>query len=513
MLQTKVMTGTLRRNALRLSVFLGAFSYLYLILFVPIGTPILLGFDDKLFLYEASEILRGQVAYRDLFDFNFPGTEFFYVSLIWLLGPRAWIPNLSLLGLGIGFLGASVVIARRLFTGSTVFLPGLLFLCLSFHNNLDATHHWFSSLLIIIAVAILMESRSAARLSFAGGLTGLATCFSLNHGVAAAAGFVTFAWWEAVEEGRSTRLILRSQLHLMGPFALIVGGCIAYFTWRVGFGTFVYSTVVFPIKYWSIAFAGTNTFSDYLPIEVAKALLHYHFRGILRRLVLAILIPGIYLLAIGCYRLCATPASSRQWRLVLLITTVGLSLFVAILNSATFFRLSAVSLPGFIILIWLIDRKAWSRVAIRLLWTVVVLIMLRDILVSQETWATYVDLPSGRVAPYDPELQWLAQNTHPGEYVFDSNWEIYFLLELRNPTKLMIVTPDDFTRPEQVQAAVVDLEKHHVPLIIWGNDLDTAKRLSSTDHIQPLRDYLQQHYKRIRDFADSSIWERMPNSH
>jgi hypothetical protein len=168
--------------------------YLYLILFVPPGTPILLGFDDRLFLYEASEILRGQVAYRAFFDFNFPGTELFYVLLIWLLGPRAWIPNLSLLGLGIGFLRASVVIARRLFTGSTIFLAGVLFLCLSFHNYLDATHHWFSCFLIMIATAVLIESRSPARLSLAGGLTGLAACFSINHGTAAAIGFATFVW-------------------------------------------------------------------------------------------------------------------------------------------------------------------------------------------------------------------------------------------------------------------------------------------------------------------------------
>jgi hypothetical protein len=204
---------------------------------------------------------------------------------------------------------------------------------------------------------------------------------------------------------------------------------------------------------------------------------------------------------------------SQQWRAVVLLTTIGLCLFVSILNSASFFRLSTVSLPGFIILIWLIDGKAWTHIAIRLLWAFVVLMMLRDVFVAQRTGESHVDLPSGRIAPFDPELQWLVQNTHPGEYVFDSNWEMYFLLELRNPTKLIVLTSDDFTRPEQVQAAVVDLEKHHVRLIIWGNDLDTTKRLSDTDHIQPMRDYLNQHYKRIQDFGDSTIWERMPNSH
>src|SRR5215469_3536983 len=137
-----------------LAISLCVFVYLYLILFVPPRTPFDLSFGDNgLALREAVRILQGQVIYRDFFDVHFPGTQYFYALLIRLFGAQAWIPNASLLCLGLGFLWASIVISRPLLRGAAVFLPGLLFLVLSFHNYLDPTHHWYSALLIMTAVA------------------------------------------------------------------------------------------------------------------------------------------------------------------------------------------------------------------------------------------------------------------------------------------------------------------------------------------------------------------------
>jgi hypothetical protein len=116
-----------------LLALLVAFIYLCLILFVPPRTPIHTGFDDdKLFVYSATRILRGQMFYRDFFELYFPGTDLFYAALIWLFGPRAWIPNACLLGLGIGFVWTSIVLSRKLVAGASVFLPGLLFQWISF---------------------------------------------------------------------------------------------------------------------------------------------------------------------------------------------------------------------------------------------------------------------------------------------------------------------------------------------------------------------------------------------
>jgi hypothetical protein len=95
------------------------------------------------------------VIYRDFFQFNLPGTQLFYAILIRVLGSQIWIPNLCLLGLGLALFWTSVDISRHLVRGPAAVLPGLMFLCLSFNNYLDATHHWYSVLLIMLAMALL----------------------------------------------------------------------------------------------------------------------------------------------------------------------------------------------------------------------------------------------------------------------------------------------------------------------------------------------------------------------
>ncbi len=500
-----------KRHLLPISVFVGAFLYLYLILFVPPRTPILLGVDDKLFLSEATRILQGQVIYRDFFQFNFPAIDLFYVVLIRWFGPRVWIPNLCLLGLGMGFLAASIVISRRLISGPSVFLPGLLFLCLGFRNYLDASHHWYSSLLIMSATAILVISRDSAYLLVAGALTGLSACFSQNHGVAAVVGFAVFLWWCKARDTDERHAVLHSEAYFLIPFVLISGGCFAYFAFEVGLYNFTYSTIWFPIRYWSSF--GANSWYDYGVLRDAEALIDHHFHRALMGLFIGLLVPWIYLAALGDFLLYGDSHPGHQRDVIVLVVIVGLSSFLAISNSPSSWRLSTVSMPAFIVLVWLASRKGWKRKATVLLWMVVVLMMLRDISVARTKWTTYVDLPSGRVAPFDAELQWLADHTHPGEYVFCSNWSVYFLLELKNPTKLMTITTADFTRPEQVQSALHDLEEHQVPLIIWSNDLDGKERPLPGDHIQPVRDYLHAHYRAIENFEEATVWERLAKVH
>lgn len=496
-----------KRHLLPISVFVGAFLYLYLILFVPPRTPILLGVDDKLFLSEATRILDGQVIYRDFFQFNFPAIDLFYVLLIRLFGPRVWIPNFCLLFLGMGFLAASIVISRRLLSGTTVFLPGLLFLCLGFRNYLDASHHWYSSLLIVSATAILAIRRDPAYLLVAGVLTGLAACFSQNHGVAAVVGFAIFLWWCKARDTDARHAILHSEAYFLIPFVLIFGGCFAYFAFKVGLYNFAYSTIWFPIRYWSTF--GANSWSDYGVFRDAEALLDHHSRRALMGLFIGLLVPWIYIAALGDFLFHGDWHPHHQREVIVLVVIVGLSSFLAVSNSPSTWRLSTVSMPAFILLVRLTDRKDWKRKAAMLLWTVVVLMMLRDISVARTKWTTYVDLPSGRVAPFDAELQWLAEHTHPGEYVFCSNWSVYFLLEVKNPTKLMTITTADFTRPEQVQSALHDLEEHQVPLIIWSNDLDGGESPLPGDHIQPVRDYVHAHYRAIKNFEEATVWGRL----
>lgn len=106
--------------------------------------------------------------------------------------------------------------------------------------------------------------------------------------------------------------------------------------------------------------------------------------------------------------------------------------------------------------------------------------------------------------------QWLAANTHPGEYVFEtSGWDIYFWFELRNPTELQRWYATEFTTPVQLNTSLRDLEQRKPRLIVWGGDLVWPVN----DYLDPGRNYIRSHYRKIENFDDNiggqiSVWER-----
>src|SRR5207302_6397567 len=135
---------------------LGTFACLYLNLFVPPFTPICLGEDEGNWLLDAMRMLRGQVIYRDFFQFTAPGTQWVYFVLFVWLGPRTWVPNVLLILLGLGLVWLSVVISKRVMRGSAVFLPGLLFLTLAFRRAFAVTHHWWNELAVMGSIAVVI---------------------------------------------------------------------------------------------------------------------------------------------------------------------------------------------------------------------------------------------------------------------------------------------------------------------------------------------------------------------
>jgi len=398
-----------------LSILLLALVYLYLVLFIPPWIPRDVGGDGRLFLSEATRMLHGQVIYRDFFDLNFPGLPIVYAPLIRMFGPRGWIPNASLVCLGIGFLWTSIVICRSLVNGATAFLPGLLFLCIAFHKYLDGIHHWYSTLLIMVAAVVLIKRCSYARLALAGGLSGLAATFSQNQGLAAVFGLAVFVWLRAWNDGKSKRERLWFEGCLLLSFAMVLAACIGYFVVEAGLARFFSYTVLFPLKYW-VATDDPNSWSDYAAMLIIDELSSGYFL-ILRPVIITVLIPGIYILAIVSYKLRSADAACPQWRIILLLSGVGLSLFASIVNAADIQRLGAVSLPGFIIVVWLADRGRWGRKLMPLLWAFTIVMMLRDISAAQKSRMYYVETPSGGIAlssPHrEPYFRWLGRHTSP----------------------------------------------------------------------------------------------------
>src|SRR5579862_2609187 len=158
-----------------LYVLLGSGLYLSWNLFSLEGTPFLLGGDGQVFWMGALRMGHGDLIYRDFFEFTPPGADLVYLSAFTLLGSRIWVPNVVLLLLGIGLAWLCFHIARHVMKPVAATLAVALFLVLDFGRWLDATHHWFSLLAVMAAVAVLMQGSSAPRVLICGALTGVAS--------------------------------------------------------------------------------------------------------------------------------------------------------------------------------------------------------------------------------------------------------------------------------------------------------------------------------------------------
>ncbi|HEX6804080.1 MAG TPA: hypothetical protein VF133_10415 [Terriglobales bacterium] len=168
----------------RIALFSGAGIYLYFNLFIWPRTPILLSGDQLFFWMNGQRILHGELPYRDFFQFTPPGADLVYFAAFKAFAPRIWILNLLVLLLGVALCGVCFEIARRVMRVSSALLAALLFLTLIYSLLLNATHHWFSMLAVMIAIMV-MRGTTNRRLAFAGALLGMASFFTQTHAVVA----------------------------------------------------------------------------------------------------------------------------------------------------------------------------------------------------------------------------------------------------------------------------------------------------------------------------------------
>jgi hypothetical protein len=278
---------------------LATFVYLYLILFVFPGTPIYLDGDGDIFLADAKRLFEGEVMYRDFDQFMFPGTEVFYVMLFKIFGPALWIGNFALMVLGLGLTWITLAISRKLIPGWAALIPALLFLTLIYPSLLDATHHWFSVMAAMAAVAVVLEERTPGRLALAGILCGLAAWFTHVRGLLAVLGIAVFLGWEWQQKKPGRRWLFQGLGWLWASFLLAVVSLNAYFIWRVGLGRFLDSTMIFTLRYFSsVPYNSWGMYREEFP-----RLSPWHgLAPFLPGLFVHLLVPCAYLVFQICYR-------------------------------------------------------------------------------------------------------------------------------------------------------------------------------------------------------------------
>jgi len=489
-----------------------AAAFLYFDVFVPPATPIYLNVDHLLNLHDATRMLDGQMIYRDFFQITPPGTELVYFALFRLFGVRAWIPNALLVLLGLSLAWLCVFISRKVLSGPTAYLPCLMFLLVAFHSDLDATHHWHSVLAVTAAMALVMEKRSPKRLAGAAALCALASFFTLDRGVGALVGLGVFLWWEHRRKLRGSEALLRSEGLLAGVFSIVTLALNLYFVGAVGLKRLWWCTVIFGLKYYSTD-SLSNSFQAYTAFM--PTVTHWtDLPPLLLWVFIHTLVPLVYLVFIvQCLRR-SEKDPDQPWDRLMLLALMGLFLFAGMARAPSYGRLCKTALPGLILFIWFLSSPGRLRLLARqIIWLGAAVMLTRFALHRQTTEWTFFDAPVGRVAFFDPKAcnkyEWLRSHTRPSELVFDSAGEVYFLLGLRSPAQVQFLTSTDYTRPEQAQDVIENLERQQVSMVLWNPQLDPGVRGSQPgDHLGPLRDYLQAHYHQVKVFEDARILER-----
>lgn len=493
-----------------------ALFFLYCFLFIPPFLPIDHSGDYVIFITSAKRMYEGEVMYRDFFEFLTPGTPFFFCCLFKVFGPRLWIPNLVLLLLGVSLALTTLFIAKKLMRPEIAFLPSAIFLAGVYKNYLDPTHHWFSLLGAMAAIAVLVDRRTPVRIAAAGFFCGLTAWFTQSRGLAVTVGLGVFLCWEAWKKRDGWREWLRKEAWLAGSFLATLVASNAYFAWNAGPTRFLWCTVVFVIRYWPKFSARSPLLAFMQNLPDHRSLVSLHYASVEWVFIYAV-IPVIYILFFVRYRQRSRKMPTEFWERPMLLAIVGTCMLLSSAPTPSPFRVTVSELPGILLLGWFIDspRKA-ARVLVPLLTAGILLVGAHALMKAQPNEMEILATPQGTLAVTDreayEEYTWVQQHTQPLEYFFAVNTNIYFYLNLRDPIPAAEITNSAYTTPGQVADAIRDLRQHRPRYIMWSPEyLDNFTKWQdpSEDHLGLFRDYLHAHCRVTKVFSNSNeIWER-----
>jgi hypothetical protein len=370
----------------------------------------------------------------------------------------------------------------------------LLYLVFVIGLTLDGTHHWFSFLAVLGAAALLIEARSSLRVALAGALLGLATFFTQTRGPVAALGIAAWMTWERFRRDEPWPRYVRHQALLFATLILTWGALSSYYIATLGLRQLWFYQVDYV---WQYTVTGWNAASIGLPLGRSWVSLG----ALVRWLFAYVLLPSVY--AIGLWR-CAkisreefTATASH----VALLTAVGAALWVEVAQSPSWFRFFCVSMPGVILLIWLVTAATQvSAYLTRSLWIAVIALAAYQTWSKHRIYTAVAELPAGRIAttPLAAEkLGWLAAHTKPGEFMFQAEWPgMYLPLDLHNPVYLDAIAASSVA---YVPWSIRQLEEKHVEFIV-----------ESPAYSQPaFRAFLMNRYRLIWRFSDrDEVWQR-----
>jgi hypothetical protein len=480
-------------------------AYLYLNLFALPHTPILLTGDQIYFWTDAQRMLFGELPYRDFFQFTPPGTDVVYLALFKLFGANIWVTNAAVLVLGAALCAICLSIAWRLMPRGPALLATFLFLTLVYGKLLNATHHWFSLLLILCAVRVGMTGTTWPRVVAAGIFLGAAALFTHTHAAVALLGFVLFFAWQTARAQRPLLRFLQRAAALVLIFTAVWLLCLLPFFSRVGIKTPFYYQFTFVRRYMTHTEGAFLGLPEVLTLRRLPQLAQY--------LVVYALVLFTYPFSLWQCWVRRRENPDRVWSGVVLLSLLGSLLGLEVAFSLSWLRVYVISLPAVVLGVFWLQRIEAARV-IKVAWGAVIVLALLQTAAKFRRPYVVADLPAGRAAlsPITAEkFAWIHQHTRPGEFFLEALQPgAYFPLGLRSPIYAEGLTALPQTRPEFVQLAIRQLDANQTSYILWShhlNELPTEQTESSA--LAPFRTYLQEHNQVAQVFSDGDeLWQK-----
>ncbi len=465
------------------------FFYLHLFRFpfVPIFHP----GDQTEYLEHAERMLHGEVLYRDLFQFNLPGTEYLYEFLFHVFGVHMWVGNLALLLTLTAVTIMVYALSRLVLRGPEALLPAVGFLVICQRSAIDGTHHWYSALLVLLAIYVAARFRTTVSYGFAGALLGLATIFTTTRGIAAAAGVCLFFLWRDCGGRNSFKAIAA----LLAPLILVVGTVLAYLAVVASPKTIFDSLIVFTLRYYPKGAANDpSIFFEQLrgamPIRPLSVLLVLHW------LAIDIVAPVVVVLfLVNCFRRRSEELRQSQRRQTLLLYAfAGGCALLAVAGAPSAPRLNCGAAFAYILATAMLVELGKRGLIVAAL-VVALTAGVAEASVAAVRPKYVFTGPRGPIAVLDREqrdaMEWVGSMSHPGDRLFgDTN--LNFVLGLPNPAGIQWVESEAYTRPEQVTALLERIEQTPTRLIVWEDDDPAGARPG--DSLAPFRAYLRLHY-------------------
>ena len=490
---------------------LASAAYLVARLFVWPGIPIVLGSDQAFFWMYGDRMLDGELPYRDFFQFTPPGVDLVFLAAFRLFGASFWVTNAVVVLLGAALGGLCFRVARALMGLAGAALATSVFVVFVFGHALSATHHFWSVLFVMGAVAALGDGERRGSYVLAGGFLGVAAFCTQTHGLAALVACLVFAIARSRRRGLAWRESFARSGLLLGAFAVKLAILWSYFVAKVGFGVIVACVVTYVWRDMGAAAPGWG-------LGLPDALTGESLRWLAPYLVVYALVPiGLLASISSTWARRTAPPNDRDDR-ILLLGLVGLALAIEVSMSLSWIRVFAVAMPGILLAIGRLEEAPRGKeVAFRtasLLVACVALIFLRS---TYRHHTEILDLPAGRAASEpakSAEIVWLHENVPAGSPLFAADRpQLYLPLGLHNPLYLDAAIPSRQTTPALAQRAVQDLERLQLRYLVWSDVLDPSNEpgahAEGLDGVLVLRRYLHAHYHSVHAFeGGDELWVR-----